>query len=80
MERAVAQQLASLANDINVVLAIKARLPQLTNRDITEALSNVDMLADRLSDVALGELFKALYKSVVVNPDSETMELERYTA
>lgn len=80
VERAVAQQLASLANDINVVLAIKARLPQLTNRDITEALSNVDMLADRLSDVALGELFKALYKSVVVNPDSETMELERYTA
>ena len=80
MERAVAQQLASLANDANVVSAIKARLPQLSNRDITEALRNADMLADRLSDAALGELFKALFKSVVVNLEAETMELERYTA
>lgn len=80
VERAVAQQLASLANDANVVSAIKARLPQLSNRDITEALRNADMLADRLSDAALGELFKALFKSVVVNLEAETMELERYTA
>lgn len=80
VEKAVAGQLASLASDPDVLCALRERLPHLTGRDISAALSNVDMLVDRLSDAALGTLFKALYKTAVVDLEANTLRLERYTA
>lgn len=49
-------------------------------QDDTEALQNVDLLAGRLSDDALGTLFHAIYQSIVYDPETQLLHLNRYTS
>ena len=57
MEMAVAANLASYAQDPNMIKALQERLPQLARRDISEALSHVEQLVEYILDDAL---FRAL--------------------
>lgn len=78
VEQAVARQLSALAHDKDMLAVLQRKLPQLERRDIAEALQNVDLLAGRLSDDALGTLFHAIYQSIVYDPETQLLHLNRY--
>lgn len=80
MEMAVASNLASYANDPNMIRALQERLPQLARRDIPEALANVEQLVEHIPDAALATLFSALYKSVSYNEDTQELTIEKYSS
>lgn len=80
IEQTVARHLATLADDADVVEAIRARLPQLDRLDIRAALLDVEQLVGNLSDAALDTIFHALYEKITFDPATSTLNFTRHSA
>lgn len=80
VEKTVARHLATLANDKDVLRALKQKLPQLDRLDIKAALADVELLVGNLSDEALDTIFHALYEKITFDPVKSELHFTRYTA
>lgn len=80
IERVAARHLSTLANDKDVLRALKQKLPQLDRLDIKAALTDIELLVDNLSDEALDTIFHALYEKVSFDALRSELHFTRHAA